>query len=144
MTAAEIDEGAVEKAYRAYMDFVTDATTNDRGWTFRQAVRAMLLAALPAPASGGADPADVWFEAIQAYRAETGRNSIPIGQWVVAWMMSRPSPAPRQEITEVQRLRSLLEYRDEFIVSQGLWQTFVDGLPRAALGVAGQEPKGGR
>jgi hypothetical protein len=88
--SGEIDEGAVEKAYRAYMDFVTDATTNDRGWTFRQAVRAMLLAALPAPAS-------------------------------------------RQRLmrAEVQRLRSLLEYRDEFIVSQGLWQTFVDGLPRA-------------
>jgi hypothetical protein len=89
MTAAEIDEGAVEKAYRAYMDFVTDATTNDRGWTFRQAVRAMLLSALPAPASGAAE-----------MRAEA------------------------------ERLRSLLEYRDEFIVSQGLWQTFVDGLPR--------------
>lgn len=36
-----------------------------------------------------------------------------------------------QMVTEIQRLRALLNGRDDFIVSKGLWQEFCDQLPKS-------------
>jgi hypothetical protein len=146
MTAAEIDEGAVDRLL---------TVLGEHGRIERDLARKAIIAALPAPA----DARVAWPvtpEMIAAgwdcLKRPNVRSMPTLGPGMglkeaylaMRALEPRQAPAPRQEIMEVQRLRSLLEYRDEFIVSQGLWQTFVDGLPRAALGVAGQEPKGGR
>jgi hypothetical protein len=125
MTAAEIDEGAVDRLL---------TVLGEHGRIERDLARKAIIAALPAPAS---IDEGAWEAAWQAFRSMCRHGYIPdktdLGVALRAYIAALPAPASgaAEMWAEAERLRSLLEYRDEFIVSRGLWQTFVDGLPRA-------------
>jgi hypothetical protein len=144
MTAAEIDEGA--QAWMGYwagfgsVNSVTKTThiiSTARGWKADGAEITNLYAALATAMTAAEIDEGAWEAAWQAFRSMCRHGYIPdktdLGVALRAYIAALPAPASgaAEMRAEAERLRSLLEYRDEFIVSRGLWQTFVDGLPRA-------------